>query len=43
MLYRGKVHDVTASRLWRNGKHVNAHFAGNDLTSSMAAAPHEEE
>jgi len=43
VLYRGKVHDVTGSKLWRNGKHVNAHFAGNDLTSNMAAAPHEED
>ena len=42
-VYRGKVYDVTGSKLWRNGKHVNAHFAGNDLTRSMPAAPHDED
>jgi predicted heme/steroid binding protein/uncharacterized membrane protein len=41
--YKGKVYDVTASKLWRNGKHVNAHFAGNDLTANMPAAPHDED
>lgn len=41
--YKSKVYDVTASKLWRNGKHVNAHFAGSDLTTSMPAAPHEED
>jgi predicted heme/steroid binding protein/uncharacterized membrane protein len=42
IVYRGKVYDVTGSRLWRNGVHVKAHQAGNDLTSSMGAAPHED-
>jgi len=38
--YKGKVYDCTASKLWKNGKHVNAHHAGHDLTAEMAAAPH---
>lgn len=38
--YKGKVYDCTPSKLWRNGKHVNAHHAGHDLTAEMAAAPH---
>lgn len=38
--YLGKVYDVTGSRLWRNGVHVRAHNAGEDLTANMLAAPH---
>ena len=38
--YLGKVYDVTGSRLWRNGVHVRAHNAGEELTASMLAAPH---
>lgn len=36
----GKIFDVTSSRLWKNGKHMNRHEAGQDLTTSLAAAPH---
>jgi len=38
--YQGKVYDVTNSRLWKNGKHVNRHEAGMDLTEAMDVAPH---
>jgi predicted heme/steroid binding protein/uncharacterized membrane protein len=38
--YKGKIYDVTGSRLWKNGKHVNRHEAGMDLTEGMDAAPH---
>lgn len=38
--YKGQVYDVTDSRLWKNGKHVNKHVAGMDLTEAMDAAPH---
>lgn len=38
--YEGKVYDVTGSKLWRNGVHVRAHHAGEDLSSNMVAAPH---
>jgi predicted heme/steroid binding protein/uncharacterized membrane protein len=41
--YRGKVYDVTGSKLWRNGVHVRAHHAGEDLTANMIAAPHEDD
>lgn len=37
----GFVYDVTASRLWRNGKHYE-HWAGQDLTPELADAPHTE-
>lgn len=39
--YKGKVYDVTSSRLWRGGVHVRAHHAGDDLSASMPAAPHD--
>lgn len=37
--YDGLIYDVTASRLWRNGKHYQ-HWAGQDLTAEMSDAPH---
>lgn len=35
-----KVYDVTESRLWRDGKHANAHLAGSDLSAEIQVAPH---
>lgn len=37
--YNGLIYDVSASRLWRNGKHYE-HWAGQDLTAELADAPH---
>jgi predicted heme/steroid binding protein len=37
--YKGQVYDVSASRLWRNGKHYE-HWAGQDLTAELDDAPH---
>lgn len=37
--YQGKIYDVTASKLWRNGKHYE-HWAGQDLTAELTDAPH---
>ena len=37
--FRGLIYEVTASRLWRNGKHYE-HWAGQDLTDELADAPH---
>lgn len=39
--FRGRIYDVTASRLWRDGKHYE-HWAGQDLTNELADAPHTE-
>ncbi|MBW2430437.1 MAG: cytochrome b5, partial [Deltaproteobacteria bacterium] len=39
--YDDKVYDVSESKLWRNGQHMNRHRSGSDLTSDMLAAPHE--
>jgi predicted heme/steroid binding protein len=37
--FEGKIYDMTHSKLWRNGKHYE-HWAGQDLTSELADAPH---
>lgn len=37
--YEGIIYDLTASRLWRNGKHYE-HWAGQDLTDELTDAPH---
>ena len=37
--FDGKIYDMTQSKLWRNGKHYE-HWAGQDLTSELADAPH---
>lgn len=37
--FEGIIYDVSASRLWRSGKHYE-HWAGQDLTDELADAPH---
>ncbi|HEY1025204.1 MAG TPA: cytochrome b5 domain-containing protein [Sphingobacteriaceae bacterium] len=37
--YKGKIYDVSRSRLWNNGKHYE-HWAGQDLTDELKDAPH---
>lgn len=37
--YKGKVYDVSRSRLWKNGHHYE-HWAGQDLTDELVDAPH---
>lgn len=37
---QGKVYDVTNSRLWSKGLHMNRHPSGKDLTGDISAAPH---
>lgn len=39
--YKGIIYDVSASRLWKNGKHYE-HWAGQDLTVELKDAPHTE-
>ena len=39
--HKGKVYDVTESKLWRNGLHMKRHHAGQDLTADIQGAPHE--
>lgn len=40
--YKGHIYDVSASRLWRQGKHYE-HWAGQDLTDELSDAPHTEQ
>jgi predicted heme/steroid binding protein len=35
-------YDVTDCPKWRNDLHKNLHFSGQDLTSELEEAPHEE-
>jgi predicted heme/steroid binding protein/uncharacterized membrane protein len=39
--HKGKVYDVTGSKLWKGGVHMNRHHAGRDLTTDIQAAPHD--
>ena len=39
--YKGKVYDVSESKLWKTGKHMNRHRAGKDMTDDIQAAPHD--
>lgn len=41
--YNGIVYDVTDCPKWKNGLHESLHFPGQDLTSELPDAPHEEE
>ena len=36
----GVVYDVSESKLWKNGEHMNRHHAGHDLSTEFADAPH---
>ncbi|NIQ38967.1 MAG: cytochrome b5 [Proteobacteria bacterium] len=38
--YKGKVYDVSKSKLWPGGVHMERHHAGCDLSPAMDAAPH---
>jgi len=38
--YDGKVYDVSASFLWKDGNHQAFHKAGMDLTLALKQAPH---
>lgn len=39
--YKGKVYDVSESKMWKGGLHMKRHNAGADLTTDIQAAPHE--
>jgi predicted heme/steroid binding protein/uncharacterized membrane protein len=40
ILYRGRVIDVSNSKLWKTGLHMKRHQAGEDLSADIEAAPH---
>lgn len=39
--FKGLIYDVSGSRLWKKGMHYE-HWAGQDLTSELVDAPHNE-
>ena len=39
--HKGKIYDVTESKMWRGGRHMKRHDAGTDLTADIQAAPHD--
>lgn len=39
--YKGKVYDVSGSKLWCDGLHMKRHHAGQELTADIQGAPHE--
>jgi predicted heme/steroid binding protein len=41
--YKGKIYDVTQSKLWGQGNHMKRHQAGTDLTEILVQAPHNED
>ncbi len=41
--YRGLVYDVTECPKWRPEMHEQLHFAGQDLTSELPDAPHQDD
>ncbi|HJS17603.1 MAG TPA: hypothetical protein VJ785_02570 [Anaerolineales bacterium] len=41
--FKGIVYDVTDCPKWRPDLHEQLHFPGQDLTSELPDAPHEEE
>ena len=41
--FEGIVYDVTDCPKWRTDLHEQLHFAGQDLTSELADAPHEQD
>jgi len=38
--FEGKVYDVSASWLWREGRHWVVHLAGIDYSGAFGDAPH---
>lgn len=41
--YKGKIYDVSRSKLWKEGSHLKKHLAGHDLTDAIKTAPHSED
>lgn len=40
IVHGGSVYDVTESKLWKGGIHMQIHRAGGDLSAEIQAAPH---
>ncbi|WP_244403743.1 cytochrome b5 domain-containing protein [Flexistipes sinusarabici] len=42
IIFDNKIYDVTESKLWKDGIHMNRHKAGEDMTDFISMAPHGE-
>jgi len=40
---KGTVYDISESQLWKDGRHMNTHEAGHELSLAIQAAPHSTE
>lgn len=40
VVHKGRVFDLSGSRLWKGGVHMMRHHAGQDLTVDIGGAPH---
>jgi predicted heme/steroid binding protein/uncharacterized membrane protein len=38
--HKGKVYDISHSKLWKGGLHMKRHHAGKDLTTDIKGSPH---
>ena len=43
IVHKGRVFDVSESKLWKGGLHMRRHNAGTDLTVDIGGAPHQED
>ncbi len=43
ILFKGKVYDISSSKLWIEGTHMNMHTLKENLPETIKAAPHGEE
>ena len=43
IVYKGKVYDLSSSKLWPQGKHMGMHTRTEDLTEAIKKAPHSED
>ena len=43
IVFKGKVYDLSSSKLWPQGKHMGMHTQSEDLTEAIKKAPHGED
>ncbi len=43
IIFKGKVYDFTASKLWPQGKHMQIHTRNENLEAALKSAPHGED
>jgi arsenite oxidase small subunit len=43
IVFKGKVYDLTSSKLWPKGKHMGMHTRSDDLAEAIKKAPHGED